>query len=172
MTLSNFRCCCVCFFLVHFGADCFLKPCYIRFMFGVSCVVCMDGHMWFLFSLICKNGMLRQIDPPTFIERPDNVEAEIVQNITINCIVDSNPKADIIFVFDPIDRVSNKRCIFLFTLCSMRLSVRLNPNGIACSQFINNQNALRFSLFSNHIERTTYRLIFNRELWAHRRRFI
>lgn len=74
-------------------------------MFGVSCVVYGWPHVVPFLSNMQKWNAA-QIDPPTFIERPDNVEAEIGQNITINCIVDSNPKADIIFVFDPIDRVS------------------------------------------------------------------
>lgn len=52
------------------------------------------------------------IDPPSFIERPQNVESEMGDNITMNCLVDSNPKADIIWVFDPIDRVSST-AIFL-----------------------------------------------------------
>lgn len=45
-------------------------------------------------------------DPPSFIERPQNIESEMGENITMNCLVDSNPKADIVWVFDPIDRVS------------------------------------------------------------------
>lgn len=45
------------------------------------------------------------LDPPSFIERPQSIESEIGENITMNCVVDSNPKADIIWVFDPIDRV-------------------------------------------------------------------
>lgn len=47
-----------------------------------------------------------EIDPPSFTERPQNVESEMGENVTMNCFVDSNPKADIIWVFDPIDRVS------------------------------------------------------------------
>lgn len=52
------------------------------------------------------------LDPPSFIERPQNIETEMGENITMNCLVDSNPKADIIWVFDPIDRVR----IFVFVL--------------------------------------------------------
>lgn len=52
-------------------------------------------------------------DPPSFIERPQNVESEMGENITMTCLVDSNPKADIIYVFDPIDRVS-WICVFFF----------------------------------------------------------
>lgn len=44
-------------------------------------------------------------DPPSFIERPQSIESELGENITMHCIVDSNPKADIVWVFDPIDRV-------------------------------------------------------------------
>lgn len=49
---------------------------------------------------------VRRIDPPSFNERQQNVESEMGDNITMNCLVDSNPKADIVWVFDPIDRVS------------------------------------------------------------------
>lgn len=52
---------------------------------------------------MCK---YESIDPPSFLERPQNIESEMGENITMNCLVDSNPKADIVWVFDPIDRVS------------------------------------------------------------------
>lgn len=54
----------------------------------------------YVFCSICVT------DPPSFIEQPQNIESEMGENITMNCLVDSNPKADIVWVFDPIDRVS------------------------------------------------------------------
>lgn len=56
------------------------------------------------------NNKHLHLDPPSFIERPQSIESEIGENITMNCVVDSNPKADIIWVFDPIDRV---RVVFI-----------------------------------------------------------
>lgn len=47
-------------------------------------------------------------DPPSFVRRPHNIQADSQENITLVCIVDANPTPDIIWVFDPIDRVSRK----------------------------------------------------------------
>ncbi|KAG4072903.1 hypothetical protein HA402_006583 [Bradysia odoriphaga] len=42
---------------------------------------------------------------PTFIKRPTNVEADIDEIVYLYCEVDANPPSEIIWVFDPIDRV-------------------------------------------------------------------
>ncbi|XP_031627812.1 irregular chiasm C-roughest protein-like isoform X2 [Contarinia nasturtii] len=57
-------------------------------------------------GLSAATETLDVIYPPSFIERPQNVETEMGENITMSCHVDSNPKADIIWVFDPIDRIN------------------------------------------------------------------
>lgn len=54
---------------------------------------------------IISEWIILILDPPSFKYRPENVEAEMNENITLSCIVDANPPPDIIWVFDPIDRV-------------------------------------------------------------------
>lgn len=44
-------------------------------------------------------------DQPTFLKQPTNVEADIDETVYLYCEVDSNPPSEIIWVFDPIDRV-------------------------------------------------------------------
>lgn len=48
------------------------------------------------------------IDQPSFVRWPENVEADDQQEVTLTCEVISNPIPDIVWVFDPIDRVSFK----------------------------------------------------------------
>lgn len=104
-------------------------------------------HMWFplvyhgyWIYVLCtcylySYSTLHHADPPSFVERPQNVESEMGDNITMNCLVDSNPKADIIWVFDPIDRVSTTvHSFFLFvSFFLITFPPTWNPCGIACS---------------------------------------
>lgn len=46
------------------------------------------------------------IDQPTFTRRPQNQEADDQEPITLHCEVDANPMPEIVWVFDPIDRVT------------------------------------------------------------------
>lgn len=71
----------------------------------VSFSVCLFRAHFQMLGLFTNNNDHQNPDPPSFIERPQSIESEIGENITMHCIVDSNPKADIIWVFDPIDRV-------------------------------------------------------------------
>ncbi len=44
-------------------------------------------------------------DQPTFLKRPTNVQADMDEIVYLYCEVDANPPSEIIWVFDPIDRV-------------------------------------------------------------------
>lgn len=54
------------------------------------------------------------IDQPSFIRLPESVEADDQLEVTLNCEVTSNPIPDIVWVFDPIDRVSLKLILYFF----------------------------------------------------------
>lgn len=56
------------------------------------------------------------IDQPSFIRLPENVEADDQMEVTLNCEVISNPIPDIVWVFDPIDRVSFNLIVLFFFL--------------------------------------------------------
>lgn len=47
-----------------------------------------------------------KIDQPTFIKRPHNVDADNQEVVKLSCEIDANPPPEIIWVFDPIDRVN------------------------------------------------------------------
>lgn len=58
------------------------------------------------------------VDQPSFIRIPENVEADDQSEVTLRCEVTSNPIPDIVWVFDPIDRVSLKsNCLFVIIYC-------------------------------------------------------
>lgn len=45
-------------------------------------------------------------DQPFFTQRPENIEADSQDEITLACEVDGNPLPEIVWVFDPSDRVN------------------------------------------------------------------
>lgn len=59
------------------------------------------------FTLCCNSKpMIYTLpDQPTFLKRPKNAEADIDETVYLFCEVDANPPSEIIWVFDPIDRV-------------------------------------------------------------------
>lgn len=45
------------------------------------------------------------LDQPTFKKRPQNIEADDQETVYLECEIDANPTPEIVWVFDPIDRV-------------------------------------------------------------------
>lgn len=90
--------------------------------------ICCSVTLQFVFSLISS------VDPPSFVRRPQNIQADLLENITLVCIVDANPPPDIIWVFDPIDRV----CILYYDqiLTHRRGIERGNSAFVACTTII------------------------------------
>lgn len=58
-----------------------------------------------VFLSIVKNIFYVLPDQPTFLKLPTNVEADNDETVYLFCEVDANPPSEIIWVFDPIDRV-------------------------------------------------------------------
>lgn len=77
-------------------------------------------------SRIINEWIILNLDPPSFKYRPENVEAEMNENITLSCIVDANPPPDIIWVFDPIDRVTDAIIYSIFLQLCLDFSRRIN----------------------------------------------
>lgn len=74
---------------------------------------------------------IESIDPPSFKYRPENVEAELNENITLSCLVDANPSPDIIWVFDPIDRVNCSIHLLIIFLWFLNFHSNRNKNNFA-----------------------------------------
>ena len=56
-------------------------------------------------------------DPPLFITMPSSVEADKKEAVDLTCDVDGNP-LDIVWVHDPIDRVSTYLKLILYVVLS------------------------------------------------------
>lgn len=69
-------------------------------------------------------------DQPSFIRLPENVEADDQSEVTLSCEVTSNPIPDIVWVFDPIDRVSFKSHLYFLQFIEFLVYPRIICNQV------------------------------------------
>lgn len=74
--------------------------------FDIICKFIFNDSYKPIVNLIVNVFLFVWSDQPSFSKRPENVEADSQEQVTLDCEVDANPVPEIVWVFDPSDRVS------------------------------------------------------------------